>query len=240
MTHSDDKGLVLPPRVAPVQVVIVPITKGPATTTTAAATDSSESSDSEHVQVMQKVTELETALKRAGVRVKVDTRWEMRPGAKYFDWERKGLPLRIDLGARDLQKQQAVLATRHSGQKETVQISAVEDFVRTVQMSLNNMHKELLSAAQQRLATHTVRVDSYETMRAALTGETNNTEGMRAGFFLAPWKCDAVNEAAVKEDCKATIRCYPFAHNQLPPAPGVKCFYSGEQATHMAIFARAF
>lgn len=62
----------------------------------------------------------------------------------------------------------------------------------------------------------------------------------KAGFYLVPWKCDAKNEAAIKEDCKATIRCYPFLHNSKAPSAGTKCFYSGEQATHMALFARAF
>jgi hypothetical protein len=65
-------------------------------------------------------------------------------------------------------------------------------------------------------------------------------ESSTVGFYLVPWKCDAAHEAAIKEDCKATIRCYPLEENRTPPAPGVKCFYSGEQATHMAIFARAF
>lgn len=244
MTHSDDKGLVLPPRVAPVQVVVVPITKGP-------------QSGAEHDAVVAKAQELAAALRAANVRVQVDTRYEMRPGAKYFEWERKGLPLRVDIGARDLQKHSAVVSLRHTGEKQSVDIASTEAFARDVQQRLEGMHVQLLSAAKARLAARTVRVESYAEMRASLIGVSEGQgqeleEGgglsgadalgasVKPGFFLVPWKCDAANEAAIKEDCKATIRCYPFENNQLPPEAGVKCFYSGQQATHMAIFARAF
>jgi prolyl-tRNA synthetase len=232
MTHSDDKGLVLPPHVAPLQVVVVPITKGP-------------QSGAEHDAVVAKAQEMVAALKAVNVRAKLDTRYEMRPGMKYFEWERKGLPLRVDIGARDLQKSAAVMAVRHTGSKMDVDISSAGGFAQTVRAQLDKMHEELLAAARQRLVSRTVRVDSYEEMRAMLTkhdhrGEENASDQVRAAFFLAPWKCDAANEAAIKEDCKATIRCYPFASNVHAPAPGVKCFYSGDQATHMALFARAF
>lgn len=223
MTHSDDKGLVLPPRVAPVQVVIVPITKpvGP-----------------DHERLMGRVKELEAALKRVNIRVRVDHRYEMRPGAKYFEWEQKGLPVRIDLGVRDLDKNTAVLALRHSGQKITADISSDTAFATAMQTTLDNMHNELLAAAKERLSSRTFRVQSYEEMKQMILD--SEVDRNKAGFYLVPWRCDAINEGAIKEDCKATIRCYPFAENLTPPAEGVKCFYSNQQATHMAIFARAF
>ena len=226
MTHSDDKGLVLPPRVAPVQVVIVPITKGP------------EHGGEDHVNVLHKAGELQSALKKAGVRVKIDQRFEMRPGAKYFDWERKGLPLRIDIGPKDLAKQSAVMAVRHSGTKQTIDVTTTDSFVCTVRDALDTMHNELLKKAKTHLTEHTFPLTSYQEMKDMLLAA--ETDKCKAGFYLVPWKCDAANEAVIKEECKATIRCYPFEHNQLPPAPGMKCFYSQEQATHMALFARAF
>lgn len=223
MTHSDDKGLVLPPRVAPVQVVIVPITKpaGP-----------------DHERLMARVAQLEAALKAASIRVKVDHRYEVRPGAKYFEWERKGLPVRIDIGARDLDKNTAVLALRHSGQKVNADIASDGAFAAAMKTTLDTMHDELLAAARDRLSARTFRVESYEAMKALISESEEDKN--KAGFYLVPWRCDAANEAAIKEDCKATIRCYPFAENQVPPAEGVKCFYSQHQATHMALFARAF
>jgi prolyl-tRNA synthetase len=238
MTHSDDKGLVLPPRVAPIQVVIVPITKGP-------------QSGAEHEAVVAQAEHLAASLRAASVRVKVDTRYDMRPGVKYFEWERKGLPVRIDIGPRDLQKKVAVASLRHTGAKVTLDITEPGHFAQSVVQQLDAMHDQLLEAAVERLAARTVRVDTYAEMKDFLVGDgtdarsegsagTANAGATRPAFFLAPWRCDAVNEAAIKEDCKATIRCYPFASNQQPPASGVKCFYSGQQATHMALFARAY
>jgi prolyl-tRNA synthetase len=99
----------------------------------------------------------------------------------------------------------------------------------------------MLTRAKQRLNNKIFRVDSYAVMKAMIEkGSGQAGVNDEAGFYLVPWKCDADNEKAIKEECKATIRCYPFEYNANPPQEGVKCFYSGEQATHMAIFARAF
>jgi len=222
MTHSDDKGLVLPPPVAPVQVAIVPITKG---------------AGPEHDEVMAKVSEMAAALK-GRVRVKVDDRANMRPGAKYFEWERKGLPLRIDIGARDVAAGQVTMAARHTGEKSGLAIGDMGAFVAAVEGALRSMHADMYARAEGRLAAKTYALSSYAEMKTYIAAGEADLE--RAGFYLVPWKCDAENEERIKGDCKATIRCYPFAHNASPPPPGAKCFYSGEQATHMAIFARAF
>jgi prolyl-tRNA synthetase len=218
MTHSDDKGLVLPPPVAPLQVVIVPIKQ-------------------ELDSVRKKVDEIYGALKAAGVRVKVDDRDHMRPGAKYFEWERKGVPIRLDIGPRDVENDVAVITTRHNGEKST--ISTGSDVVSLIQSTSSLMHQQLLEAARDRLARKTFHLSSYDDMKSMIT-KAGDGDIESAGFYLVPWKCDESNEEAIKTDCKATIRCYPFEHNQEAPASGTKCFYSGEQATHMAIFARAF
>ena len=218
MTHSDDKGLVLPPPVAPLQVVVVPIKQ-------------------ETEEVRQKVDEIFVALKKAGIRVKVDDRENMRPGAKYFEWERKGVPIRLDVGPRDVGNNAAMIVTRHDGCKST--ISTGDDLVELIKETMDKMHNDLYDAASERLAKKTFRLDSYDTMKAMIQkGGDGDLES--AGFYLVPWKCNEANEEAIKGDCKATIRCYPFEHNQAPPPAGTRCFYSGEEATHMAIFARAF
>lgn len=226
MTHSDDKGLVLPPPVAPVQVVIVPITKG---------------AGEEHEAVLRYAEGIAAALKAGRVRVRVDSRSNMRPGAKYFEWERKGVPLRIEVGPRDMAQNAAVVAARAGagaeGGKKTVQTG--ERLLATIQASLAELHQGLLDAATTRLTEKTFRLASYEDMKKKIAAAADG-DLASAGFYLVPWKCDRGNEEAIKEECKATIRCYPFEENVAPPPAGTKCFFSGDQATHMAIFARAF
>ena len=237
MTHSDDKGVVLPPVVAPVQVIIVPI----------------QGKDKERdTDVSLRVTRLQMALKKAGIRVKVDARSHLRPGAKYFEWERKGVPLRLDVGPRDIAANTASMTTRHSSVKRSISISNDDEVCILIKEALAQMQTDLLDAARARLVARTFRVHSYAEMEsiviaaadAGTTGEGERaggeSEGQELGFFLVPWKCDADNEMAIKDRCKATVRCYPFEHNITPPEKGMKCFYSGEQATHMAIFARAY
>ena len=242
MTHSDDRGLVLPPRVAPVQVVVVPITKG---------------SGDEHEAVLRYAEGIAATLKAAKVRAKVDARPNMRPGAKYFEWERKGVPLRLEVGPRDLAKGAAMLAVRvaaagagaaagveeskgEGGGKVSVPAADGAALTAAIKQALEQYHASLLASAYARLAAHTHRVESYAAMKSMMAAAADDKQLAQAGFYLVPWKCDRANEEAIKEDSKATIRCYPFEHNQQPPAAGVKCFYSGDQATHMALFARAF
>lgn len=227
MTHSDDKGLVLPPPVAPVQVVIVPITKG---------------AGDEHDAVLKYCDGILAALKGGKIRAKIDSRQNMRPGAKYFEWERKGVPLRLEVGPRDMAQNGAMLAVRLASaetKKTSIQAADSAALVQIIRASLGEVHATLLQTARQRLTDKTFRVSSYEEMKR-MVAEAKDGELAKAGFYLVPWKCDGNNEEAIKQDCQATIRCYPFEHNAIAPAAGVKCFYSGEQATHMAIFARAF
>ncbi|KAA8494403.1 Proline--tRNA ligase [Porphyridium purpureum] len=215
MTHSDDTGLVLPPSVAPVQVILIPIFKNAET----------------KAQVGAYVSSLRERLLRHGVRVKVDDRENVRPGAKYFEWERKGVCLRMEVGPRDMEKNQTYCASRT--RKDKFSIPVDEQFERSVLEKLSSIQRDMLETAKARVAARTFRVDSYDEMKQMLSAGADN-----AGFYIVPWKCDADNERQIKEECKATIRCYPM--DMQHEVQGKVCFYSNEPATHMAIFARAY
>jgi prolyl-tRNA synthetase len=226
MTHSDDNGLVLPPPVAPVQVVIVPIPP--------------KKNDEEGKIAMNKALDyLVDNLKAQGIRVKVDDRDYVRNGAKYFEWERKGVPLRIELGPRDLQNNVCIFKYRAgegSEDKITVDLESAAD---TASEGLKAMYQQLLDAAKARLDAGITRDVTYEEMKAALENdEASSYNG--SGLYLVPWKCNAENEDKISTQCKATIRCYPLEANEAGLHKGKKCFYSGEDATHTALFGRAF
>lgn len=226
MTHSDDAGLVLPPRVAPVQVVIVTIPP--------------KKNDEEGKHAMDvALKDLVESLKGSGLRVKVDDRDYIRNGAKYFEWERKGVPLRIELGPRDVKQNVCVFKYRAGSgaeQKQTVDLPAAAS---TAKAGLESMQQELYEAAKERLSKGITSGVTYQEMKEALEND-EASEYAGPGLYLVPWKCDADNEDRVKEDCKATIRCYPIDANEQGLHKGKKCFYSGEEATHMALFGRAF
>ncbi|MDP6932408.1 MAG: His/Gly/Thr/Pro-type tRNA ligase C-terminal domain-containing protein, partial [Myxococcota bacterium] len=210
MSHSDDTGLVLPPKVAPVQVVIVPIYR----------------KEHERAEVMDFARAVQQAL-GAQFRVELDSRDHLKPGAKYFEWERKGVPLRMEVGPRDVQKQSVFCKRRTGGDKFGLPLEGLADATRKI---LDEIQSQMLQQATDFRDSRTSRVETYEQMKSLLSE--------KPGFFLVPWKDDPANEAAIKDDCKATIRCYPM-EGQLE-AHGRSCFYSGEPATHMALFARAY
>ncbi|EKX48097.1 prolyl-tRNA synthetase, partial [Guillardia theta CCMP2712] len=209
MTHSDDAGLVLPPQVSPVQVVIIPVGRG------------KKENDE------KKVT---AALKSQGIRYKVDdSRDNMKPGPKFYEWERRGVPLRVEVGPRDVDANKVRGEDDGRGDLPFDQTNFAQD----IKKQLQDIQTGLLDAARKRLEENTKTVASYDELKTKLeNGET--------GFFLVPWKDDAVNEETIKTETKATIRCFPFAHNGPGAVNGKKCFYSGKDATHMALFARAF
>jgi len=226
MSHSDDAGLVLPPRVAPVQVVIVPIPP--------------KKNDEEGKKNMETALDnLVQTLKDQGLRVKVDDRDYVRNGAKYFEWERKGVPLRIELGPRDITNDVCIFKYRAgeaADEKQTVDLSTAAS---TAKSGLDSMQANLLAAARQRLEESITTDATYEEMRDALEPDSASVFPGK-GLYLVPWKCDAANEDQISEECKATIRCYPLKENDEEMWKGKKCFYSGEDATHMALFGRAF
>ena len=207
MTHSDDTGLVLPPALAPIQVVITPIWKG----------------DDEKAGMVAFAMKAAAALK--GLRVKVDTRDQMKPGAKYFEWERKGVPLRLEIGPRDLAQNSVFAAPRTGGGKFGIPFD--DAFKATVEAKLAEIQALLYQRAADRLAARTFRVATYAEFKERIEG---------GGFFLVNWCDDVANEATIKEETKATIRCFPL-DGQSPDGP---CFFSGRAATHVALFARAY
>lgn len=227
MTHSDDLGLVLPPRIAPLHLVIVPYLLG---------------KEEKDQKILESCNALLDRLKAKGssnptgmkLRMHLDARKHLRPGVKYYEWEMKGVPLRLDIGLREIEKNQISITIRHSGEKKTFPLDA-ENLSSLLHEELSLIQEQLFQKAQERLTHRTYPVNSYAEMKRLMEDPSHPL-----GFYLVPWKDNAENEEAIKKDCKATIRCFPFAENHIPPAEGVKCFYSQEQATHYAIFARVF
>ncbi len=211
MGHSDDTGLVLPPKIAPIQVVLVPIWR----------------KDEDKAAVMDFAQAALESL-QPHFRVHLDDREKMKPGAKYFEWERKGVPLRFEIGPRDVANN-AVFCAKRTGDKK-FGITVDDDFIDRVRTELNSIQQGLLDAAIARREANTHTVSDYAAMKAQMA--------IAPGFFLVPWHDDPVTEREIKDDCKATVRCFPLdAQDQ---AEGQACFYSGRPATHMAIFARAY
>ncbi len=206
MCHSDDKGLVLPPRVASTQVVITTI--GPV--------------DSKPM-VLQRALELKAEMEERGIRVEVDDR-DLRPGEKFFDHEKKGIPVRVELGPKDMAQNQAVFVRRDTGVKAIISLN--DAAVEAVRL-LDTIQTDLFTVAQNRLVEKTKRVDSYEEFKKEI--EAGN-------FVLAHWCGDAEVEAKIKEETGATTRCIPFAE---PEESGV-CIYSGKLSTQRVVFAKAY
>jgi prolyl-tRNA synthetase len=217
MCHSDDKGLVLPPRLAPSQVVFIPILSGKL---------------KQDELVLTKVRELCSALRENNIRALVDERPYTRPGAKFYEWERKGVPIRIDIGPRDLENSCCHARIRLSSAKISMPLTR-EILVERLTAQLQDIQDEMLSLAVKRLESRLFRITKYEEMRNML--ENVNT----TGFYLVPWMDSTENEQFIKKDCKATIRCYPFEYNRIPLV-NEKCFFSGKPATHYALFSRAY
>jgi prolyl-tRNA synthetase len=210
MTHSDDTGLVLPPKVAPIQIIIIPIWR----------------KAHEKQLVLDYVYSIQKQL-RPYFRVQIDSREKIKPGSKYYEWERKGVPLRMEVGPRDVAKNAVFCARRIGGKKFNIEVD--DNFVNTVSTTLDTIQQELLDTALQLRESRTYSVETYQEMKSKIA------EG---GFFLAPWKDNAENEVKIKEDCKATIRCFPM--DSQHEAIDKKCFYSGEDADKIALFARAY
>ena len=184
MTHSDDHGLVLPPALAPTQLVIVPIYKG-----------------EEQLKVLDAhVQPLVEAFRKQGVSVKYDNRDTHKPGFKFNEYELKGVPLRIAIGERDLKEGTYELARRDTLTKESVQADQI--FYRVHQL-LEEIQKALFDRALKHQIDQTIKVDDYETFKAQISGD--------GGFILAHWDGTAETEARIQEETKATIRCIPLS-----------------------------
>lgn len=208
MVHGDDRGLVLPPKVAPTQVIIIPI--GPPKT---------------RDQVIARVDELYADLKKAGVRVKVDDRADQSPGWKFNEYEMRGVPIRVELGPRDMENGQVVLVSRVSGEKKIVQQA---NFVEEVQNLLAEIHQQMYDKAKQFRDEHYIAVDSIDEFKTFL--ET------KRGFALAGWCGSNACEEQVKLETGATSRNIPFT----PTETKATCLVCGDAAKHTVVFGRSY
>lgn len=209
MAHGDDAGLRLPPEVAPVQVVIVPIYR----------------TDAERASVLGVAEPLRADLAARGVRVRLDDRDQHRPGYKYAEWELKGVPIRVELGPRDVAAGQAVLASRLGGEKETVALDAIEPGMRD---RLASVQRTLLADALAIRDASTHEITSFEAFAAGVEEH--------GGFWVGAWCGDESCEAEIAAKTKASIRFLPVD----PANPGRACVHCGRPAVDTATWARAY
>jgi prolyl-tRNA synthetase len=207
MTHGDDSGLVLPPRVAPYQVVIVPIGR-----------------ENWRETVLPRARDIERELAAAGIRVTLDARDE-RPGWKFSEWELRGVPLRVEIGPKDIEKSSVMVARRDTREKQSVPMSGLATSLRTL---LDDVQRTLFERALRFREEHTQRVGSYDELKQVLEG--------RPGFVIAPWCGSADCEAQIRAETQASIR-------NMPPdgrAPTGACIRCHAPAQAEAWFAKAY
>lgn len=210
MVHGDDQGLIMPPRLAPFQAVIVPIFK----------------TDEERATVFENAQRLRKELVDAGIRVKVDERDGMSPGFKFNDWEMRGVPLRIELGPKDVAKGSVVLARRDRPGKEGKSFVPQAGISASVVALLDEIQKALHDRALVFRKANTVETSDYEEFKKAV----------EKGFALSWWCGSSDCEAKIKEETKATMRCIPLDQER----GSGKCTYCGQPAQDKAIFAKAY
>ncbi|WP_298949943.1 proline--tRNA ligase [Alloprevotella tannerae] len=189
MTHSDDNGLVLPPHLAPIQVVIVPIYKN----------------DDELQKLNERLEAIASTLRSKGIRVKYDNADNKRPGFKFADYELKGVPVRLVMGGRDLQNGTIELMRRDTLEKETLQVDGIEEYVEKL---LEEIQQHMFHKASKFRDEHIFPCDDYDDFKKRVKD---------GGFFLCPWDGTEETEAKIKEETQATIRCIPFNVDQTNP-----------------------
>jgi len=208
MTHGDDSGLILPPRIAPYQVVIVPIPRGNWQET-----------------ILPKAREIEGALQQQGIRVMLDARDAYTPGWKFAEWELRGVPLRIAIGPKDIEKSVVEVARRDTREKESMPMAGLADLIKT---RLEEIQQTLFRRALTFREEHTTRVSSYEEFKEIMEG--------RPGFVIAGWCGSEECEAQIKADTQATLRNIPFAGAHTT---GI-CVKCGRPSPGEAWFAKAY
>ncbi|BFH68035.1 proline--tRNA ligase [Paenibacillus dendritiformis] len=208
MVHGDDRGLVLPPKVAPTQVIMIPI--GPAKM---------------RDQVVGRADELFAELKRAGIRVRMDDRSDISPGWKFNEYEMRGVPVRLEIGPRDMENGVCVLVSRVSGEKRIVEQSKLAEEVKRM---LDDVHREMYDRARRFRDDHFYSVDTIDEMKALMEE--------KRGFTLAGWCGSEACEKHVKDETGATSRNIPFAAQESKKT----CLVCGEEAKHTVVFARAY
>ena len=208
MTHSDDNGLVLPPHLAPIQVVIVPIYKNA----------------DQLAQVSEKVAPIVEGLKKLGISVKYDDADNKRPGFKFADYELKGIPVRLALGARDLENGTVEVMRRDTLEKQTVSLEGIVEYVSNL---LEEIQANIYNKARAHRDSHIVEVNSYDEFKQKIE------EGY---FVMAHWDGTTETEVRVKEETKATIRCLPLDGDETPGT----CIFTGKPSARRVLFARNY
>ncbi len=209
MTHGDDQGLILPPRLAPTQIIIVPIFR----------------KDDEQQQVMAVVERIKNELH--DFRVKVDDRTEVTPGFKFNQWELRGVPLRLEIGPKDVANNSVALARRDIPGREGKSFVPQAGIAQTVSEMLDAIQANMLEKATQFRDEHIYEPKDYDEFKEIIQND---------GWCYVWWKPNAENEAAIKEETKATLRCIPL---DQPGGKG-KCIFSGEESDQKVYFAKAY
>nr|MBC8479361.1 proline--tRNA ligase [FCB group bacterium] len=208
MAHGDDKGLRLPPRLAPIQLVILPIVR----------------TDEDDIHVREFLQPLLDKLSELGVRVHIDDRKKLSPGFKFNEWEMKGVPLRLEVGPRDMKNNQVFMARRDTGEKFSLAIGEAADKISSL---LEEIQSGLFIQARNFRTENTFETNSYDEFKELI---------LNGGFVRCGWDGSEETETRIKEDTKATIRVIPF--DEKPE--GLKCIYSGKPAKHQVIYAKAY
>ena len=209
MAHSDDQGLILPPKIAPLQVVIVPIFKG----------------DEQKAKVDEVADKLIKQLKNAGIRVKYDDNDNNRPGWKFAEYEMKGVPVRITLGARDLENNVVEIARRDTKEKRSISLDGLAEHITVL---LEDIQQSMFNKAKQYQQEHITSANDWDEFIRLLDE--------KGGFISAHWDGTAETEDAIKEKTKATIRCIPLDNK----TENGKCILTGNPSTQRVLFARAY
>lgn len=209
MVHGDDRGLVLPPKIAPIQVVVIPIFY----------------KEVEMEAILKKAREILQTLQENGIRSVIDDRTEYTPGWKFNHWELKGVPLRVEIGPKDLEKGEVTIARRDTFERMSIKEG---EMLQTIKRTLEEIQENLFKRAKEYLETHITEVKSYEEFKDAL-----KTKG---GFIKASWCLSSECEEKIKEETGATIRLIPFEKEK----PFSNCIYCGGEAKVVAYFAKAY
>jgi len=210
MVHGDDQGLVMPPRLAPYQAVIVPIFKN----------------EEEKTLVMEAVNQISKRLSDSDIRIKVDDRDHLTPGFKFNDWEMRGVPVRVEVGPRDVAKGSVALARRDILGRDGKQFVSQEGLAEVIEQLLEEIHNAMYEKAQGFLEGHTYRPKDYDEFK----------EVVKDGFARVWWDGATADETRIKEETKATLRCLPL---ETPEGRGT-CFYSGRETDQVAVFGRGY
>lgn len=207
MVHGDDQGLVLPPKVAPTQVVIVPI----------------YNTEEDKKRILEKANEIKQNLDSKQIRTHIDERTEMSPGYKFNDWEMKGVPLRIEIGPKDMDKQKIIVAKRYNKEKTDLSFNEIDK----IESILDEIQSKMLENAREQSKLNTIDISDYNEFKEKIA---------KGGFFNAPWCGNQECEEKIKEETGADIRVIPFDSED----ENRNCVYCNEKSTSIPIFARGY